>query len=67
MVNLESCNRNCNTVDDPSSKMCDPNKIEYVNLNVFMIITRINANLMAEKVIRIKIRITINVNVSAKI
>ena len=27
-VSLESCNRSCNTLDDLSSRMCAPNKIE---------------------------------------
>ena len=42
MVNLDRCNRSCNTFDDTSGKMCVPNKTENVNMNVFKMITVIN-------------------------
>ena len=32
----------CNTLDDPSSRTYVPDETEYVNLNVFNMITRIN-------------------------
>ena len=77
MVNLDRCNRTCNTLDDPSNRICVPNKTKDVNLSVFNIITRINQSktilkhenikmhLMVENVIQIKEGIT-NVDVSAK-
>ena len=42
MVILDRCNGNCNTLDDPSGKICVLNKTEDVNLNVFSTMTRIN-------------------------
>ena len=42
MVNLERCNGSCITLDDPSCKICIPNKTEDHNLNVFNMITRTN-------------------------
>ena len=36
MVTLDRCNANCNTFDDPSNKICVPNKTEDINLNVFL-------------------------------
>ena len=42
MVNLDRCNRSCNTFDDTSGKMCVSNKTENVNMNVFKMITVIN-------------------------
>ena len=35
MVNLERCNENCDTLYDPSSGKCVPNKTEDVNLSAF--------------------------------
>ena len=32
MVNLDTCNVSCNTVDDPSARICVPNKTKNVNL-----------------------------------
>ena len=40
IINLERCNGSYNTIDHPSSGICVPNKIEYVNLSVFNMITR---------------------------
>ena len=42
MVNLDICNGSCNSLDDPSDKICVPNKAEDVHLSVFNVITRIN-------------------------
>ena len=42
MVNLDRCNGICNTFDDPSSRICVPNKTADVNVNVFNIIPGIN-------------------------
>ena len=42
MVNLDRCNRSCNTFDDPSGRICIPNKMDNANINVFNMITRIN-------------------------
>ena len=41
-VNLESCIRIFNILNDPSNKICVPNKTENVNLSVFSMITRVN-------------------------
>ena len=45
MVNLERCNGSCNSLNDPSGRICVANKTEYINLNVFNMITRINETL----------------------
>ena len=42
MVNLDSCNGSCNTLDVTSGRVCVPNKTEEISLNVFDMITRIN-------------------------
>ena len=42
MDNLDRCNRSCNTFDDPSARICVPNKKEIVDINVFNMIKRIN-------------------------
>ena len=42
MIKLDRCNGSCNTLDDPSKKICNPNKVEHFNLHVFNKITRIN-------------------------
>ena len=42
MVSLDRCNESCNTLDDPSSRTYVPDETEYVNVNVFNMITRIN-------------------------
>ena len=42
MVNLYRCNGSCNTLNDPSDKICAENKIEDVNLSVFNMTTRKN-------------------------
>ena len=42
MINLDSCNGSCNTLDEPSGRIRAPNKTEDVNSNVFDMITRIN-------------------------
>ena len=41
IVNLDRCNESCNTLDDPSGKICVPNKTD-VNLSGFKMITRTN-------------------------
>ena len=35
MVNLNTCNGSCNTIDDLSSSICVLNKTEDLNLNFF--------------------------------
>ena len=76
MINLDICNRNSNTFDDPSSRICVSNKTADVNSSVFNVITRINkskkltnvnVNLIVENIIQIKSGITIIVDASAKI
>ena len=42
MVSLDRCNGSCNTIVDPSARICVLNKTENVNLNAFNMITRIN-------------------------
>ena len=42
MLNLDRCNRNCNTLNESSNRICVPNKAEDVNLNDFNLITKIN-------------------------
>ena len=42
MVNLDRCNRSCNTLGNLSNKICVPNKTEDLNLNAFNTVTRIN-------------------------
>ena len=34
MISLDRCNGSCNTPDDPSGRICLPNKTEDENLNV---------------------------------
>ena len=34
MVNLDRCTESCNTLDDPSGRICVPNKTEDANLSV---------------------------------
>ena len=80
-VNVDRCVGSCKICWNLSNKLCVPNKTEDSNLSVFNMITRINeskkltthiscnvnANLMVKNVTRIKIRITINIDVTAKI
>ena len=42
MVKLDKCNGSCITFNDLSSRICVLNKAEYVNLNVFNMITGMN-------------------------
>ena len=42
VVSLDSCDRTCITVGDPCGRICVPNKIEDVNLEVFKMITGID-------------------------
>ena len=42
MINLDRCGGTCNTLDEPSGKICVPNKKEDINLYVFNMITEIN-------------------------
>ena len=41
-VNLDRCVGSCNTLNDQSTKVCVPDKIEDLNMNVFNMITGIN-------------------------
>ena len=83
MVNLDRCNRCCNTLDDPWYQIeCVSNKMEDENLSAFNMITRtiesktlkdiyhanVNTSLiMIENVTQIRRGITINANVKANI
>ena len=42
MLNLDRCNASCNTLDDPSGRICVPNKTDDATLSVFNMTTRIN-------------------------
>ena len=42
MVNLDRCNKSCNTFDNPSGRICVPNKTKSINISVFDMITGIN-------------------------
>ena len=44
MVKLDRCNESCNTFDDGSGRICEVNKKGDMNLNVFDVITKINAS-----------------------
>ena len=41
IINMNSCVVSCNSVEDPFGKICVPNKIEEVNLNVFNMVKEI--------------------------
>ena len=41
-VTLDRCVGSCNTLNDLSNRVCVPNKIEDLNINVFNMITGIN-------------------------
>ena len=41
-VKLDKCVGSCNTINDLSNKVCVPNKIEDLNLNMFNMTTEIN-------------------------
>ena len=80
-VDLDRCAGSCKTLDDLSNKVCVPNKSVGLNLSVFGMITgkntlkistkvnnvNVNVNMMVENAIKIKSRIIINIDVSAKI
>ena len=36
MVKLDKCNESCNTIDDPSGRICVEKKTEDLNLNVLI-------------------------------
>ena len=42
MVKLDICNGSCNTFDYPSDRICVPNKMKNVNINVFNMIAKNN-------------------------
>ena len=80
MVELGRCNGSCNTLEDPSLRICIANKTEGINLNVFNVITIVNdskiltkytsckrkCKFVIENVIQIKSETTINADASAK-
>ena len=49
MVKLDRYNGSCNTLDEPSGKICVANKTENINLKVFKMITRINESKTLKK------------------
>ena len=54
MINLDRCNGNCNTFDDPSGRICVPNNIENVVMDVFNMITKINPSKTLTRLISCK-------------
>ena len=42
IVNLDRCIGSCNSLDDPSGRICVPNRTEDINLSIFNVIARIN-------------------------
>ena len=80
-INLDRYVESCNTLNDLSNKVCVPNKIEDLNLSIFIMISGINesetltkhmsyeckCNFDGRNVIQVKIRKTVNVDVSLKI
>ena len=36
MVKLDRCNESCNTIDNPSGRICEEKKTEDLNLNVLI-------------------------------
>ena len=42
VVNLDRCVGSCNTLNDPSNRVCVPNKTEDSNLSIFHRIAGIN-------------------------
>ena len=42
IIKLDRCNGSCNTLDDPSGRICVANKAEDIGINVFIMKTRIN-------------------------
>ena len=49
MSSIDRCNGSFNTFDDPSGRICVPNKTEDINLNVFNMVTRINKPKLLKK------------------
>ena len=80
-INLDRYVESCNTLKDLSNKVCVPNKIEDLNLSIVIMISGINesktltkhmsceckCNFDGRNVIQVKIRKTVNVDVSLKI
>ena len=56
MATLHTCNGSFNTFDDPSGRICIPNKTGEVNLNAFNMITRINESRTVRKHISCKFK-----------
>ena len=80
VAKLDISNGSCNTFDNPSGRMRVPNKTENVNINVFIMIPRVNesktltniyhanlnVNMMVQNVIQIKSGIKNYVDVSSE-
>ena len=41
-VLVNKCSGSCNTLDDPTAKLCVPNVIKSVNINVYNFLMRLN-------------------------
>ena len=41
-VSINKCDGNCNTIDDPDVRVCDPNKVKTINIKVFNLILGVN-------------------------
>ena len=77
IISMNRCDGSCNTVEDPSGRICVPNKMEDLNLKVLNMINGINqlkviakvsldVNLMVGNVTRGKNGTMITVSVSVK-
>ena len=77
IISMNRCDGSCNTVEDPSGRICVPNKMEDLNLKVLNMINGINqlkviakvsldVNLMVGNVTRGKNGTMITVSVSEK-
>ena len=65
MVSLDRCSGSCNTLDDPSGRICVQNKIENVNSNVVNMIARKNESKSLKNICHVIVNIDLIVeNVS---
>ena len=53
-VNLDRYVRSCNTLTDPSNRMCVPSKIQVLNIHIFNMTTGINESKNLRKLISCK-------------
>ena len=41
-IKINKCNGSCNTVNDPYAKICVPDEIKNINVQVFNLVSRLN-------------------------